>query len=115
MKTNIISRILLSLLFSVGMAAAAAAGPGPHQIYTPVTTMQQAEAIKPGTSIAVQCGGCGAIKTMIADKNRSYLHGYVCEACKAKFVVQTDAHGHARGEYICKDDAGHQAKLLQAL
>jgi hypothetical protein len=115
MKTNIVSRIVLTLLFSLVVIAPALAGPGPHQIYTPVTTMKQAEAIKPGTRIAMQCGGCGAITTMIADKEGSYLHGYTCDVCKAKFVVRTDAHGHSRGEYICQDDAGHEAKLLQAL
>jgi hypothetical protein len=115
MKTKSIIRTLLCALLSVGIVAPAVAGPGPHEVYMPVTTMKQAESIQPGTRIAIECPVCGGIKTMIADKDRNYLHGFTCDTCKTKFVVRTDAHGGSHGAYICEDDAGHKAKLLMAL
>lgn len=114
MKTHII-RLLCGALLYIGLVSPAIAGPGPHVSYTPVTTMNQAEAIKPGTRIAFECPICGAIKTMVAGKDRSYLHGFTCDVCHTKFVVRNDAHGGFRGSYVCEDDAGHKAKLLTAL
>ncbi len=114
MKTNIIIRILCAALFAFGIVAPAIAGPGPHETYKPVTTMKQAEDIKPGTRIAFECPLCGGIKTTVADKDRSYLHGFTCDVCKKKFVVRSDPHGGIRVAYICTDDAGHKAKLLAA-
>jgi len=115
MKTNALVRIILCALLSVGVVAPAVAGPGPHQSYVPVTTMKQAEAIQPGTRIAVECPICGRVTTMIASADRGWLHSYTCDHCKTKFVVRTDGHGGTRGEYICEDDAGHKAKLFAAL
>ena len=115
MKTNIITRILFSALLTFGVVAPALAGPGPHESYTPVATMKKAESIKPGARIAIECGACGAIATMTADKEKSYLHGFTCPVCKKKFVIQTDPHGGIRGSYVCTDDAGHQAKLFASL
>lgn len=115
MKTNIITRILLCAFLAAGIAAPAVAGPGPHVTYVPVTTMKQAESIKPGTRIATECPICGGIRTMTADKDRSWLKGFTCEHCKTTFVVQQDAHGGSRGAYICQDSAGHKAKLLMAM
>ncbi len=114
MKTNSIVRIIICALFSAGIVAPAVAGPGPHETYTPVTTMKQAESIKPGTRIAIECPVCGAIKTMVAGPDPFYLRGFTCDTCKTKFVVRSDAHGGVRGAYVCTDDAGHKAKLLAA-
>ena len=114
MKTNIIRYLLCSVL-ALTFAATAEAGPGPTQFYKPVTTLQEAEAIKPGTRIAVRCGYCGAINTMVANADRSYLHEFTCPACKHKFVLRSNGHGGSNGAYVCEDDSGHRATLLQAL
>jgi len=115
MKSNIIVRTLLCALLSAGFMAPAFAGPGPHETYLPVTTMKQAESIKLGTRIAFECPSCGAVKTMVADKEKGYLHGYTCDRCKQHFVVRPDAHGGTRGAYVCSDDTGHKAKLFVAM
>ena len=115
MKANTITRILWSALLALGVIAPAVAGPGQQEVYRPVSTLKQASSIKPGARIAIECGGCGAVKTMAADRERSYLHGYTCETCHRKFVLRTNAHGETRGAYICDDGAGHQAKLFQML
>lgn len=64
--------------------------------------------------IAIACGGCGAIETMVADKDQSYLRDYTCDVCKKKLVVRTDPDGGDHGAYVCTDDAGYKAKLLTA-
>lgn len=114
MKANIIIRIFFAALFAIGLVAPVQAGPGPHVSYAPVTTMDQAKSIKPGTRIAFRCA-CGAVKTLVADKEGSYLHGFTCDVCKSKFVVRSDAHGQTHGEFVLENSAGHQATLLQAL
>ncbi len=101
------------LCFVFGLVAPAVAGPGPQQIFTPVETMKQAEAIKPGKTIAFSCGNCGSMSVTVADTDRSYLHGYTCDRCKKKFVRRDNAHGQALGSFVCEDDEKHFATLLQ--
>ena len=115
MKRKLFFGALMAAAMIIATTPRGWAGPDPSTTrWLPVTTMAQAEAIKPGKRIAMICGKCGAMKTMLADKDQSYLHGFVCDRCKQKFVVRPGAHGDSRGEYICEDDAGHRAKLLQA-
>jgi len=112
MKTNIISRTLFSAMLAITFTAPAVAGPG--QIYVPVPSMREAEEIKPGARIAMECPNCGGLTTTTADEDRTYLHSYICETCKKKFVVRADPHGGTRGAYLCEDEAGNRARLLRA-
>ena len=114
MKLNLILGAVLAALMTITATPEASAGPGIVQHFFPVNTVDEAASIKPGTHIAMICGKCGEVTTMIADKDQSYLHGYVCEHCKQKFTVHQDPHGGLHGEYICDDGAGHRATLLQA-
>ena len=115
MKRKLFLGALMAALMIIVTTPRGWGGPDPSVTrWLPVTTMAAAEAIKPGARIAMICGKCGAMKTMLADKDRSYLHGFVCDRCKAKFVVRQDPHGGTHGDYICEDDSGHRAQLLQA-
>lgn len=112
MKTNSITILILSALVFFGtLAQTKAAGP---ETYKPVATMKQAQSIKPGDQIACVCGGCGAVKTMTADKARSFLRGFTCDNCKSKFVLRQNAHGEARADFVYEDAAKHVATLLKA-
>ena len=119
MNYHIISktmRALLAALFVTGLAAQAHAGPGIREMYAPVKTMKQAEAIKPGTRLAVSCGNCGGVTVFTAGEDRSYLHGYTCAHCKAKFVARmVGGRGTTVPTFVYEDDAGHQSKLLRAM
>ena len=111
MKLNLIIGAVLAAVMTVTTMPRAIAGPDPSTAhFFPVKTMAEAEEIKPGTHIAMMCGKCGAVETMIADKDQSYLHSYTCSGCKDKFVVKHDSHG----EYVCEDESGHRATLLRA-
>ena len=108
-------RSLLAALFVTGLAAQAQAGPGYHESYVPVKTMKEAEAIKPGTRLAVACPDCGAVTVFTADTDHKYLKGFTCDRCKAKFVSHTvGGRGTTVGTLVYEDTGGHQTKLLRA-
>jgi len=118
MKTNLIishiTRSLLLAFFVLGMTAQAQAGPGPHESYLPVKSMKEAEQIKVGDHIAVRCGKCGEVTTMLADKDRSYLRGYHCEHCHTNFQLKSISTPHGSiSTFIYDDGAGHEATLLR--
>jgi hypothetical protein len=115
MKLKLFVGAMLAVSLIIATTPRGWAGPDPSTTrYAPVRTMVEAEGIRPGTRIAMVCGKCGAVTTMIADKDQSYLRGFTCQLCKQKFVVRQDPHGGTRGDYICEDDSGHRAQLLQA-
>ncbi|MEP6669008.1 MAG: hypothetical protein ABJF10_07650 [Chthoniobacter sp.] len=118
MNYHIISktmRVLFAALFVTGLVAQAQAGPG-IQSFAPVKTMKEAKAIKPGTTIAISCGNCGITSVFTAGEDRSYLHGYTCTHCKAKFVARmVGGRGTTVPTFVYEDDAGHQSKLLRAM
>ena len=115
MHTNILALILTSTLLGLTASPQAFAGPEPHQIFAPVKTMKEAEKITPGETIAFSCGNCGNMSITVADKDRSYLKGHICDTCKKKFVLRQDAHGQSRGEFTYEDDANHTSTLLRKL
>ncbi len=119
MNINIISKTLrglLAALFVSTLAAQAQAGPGIHETFTPVKTMKQAEAIKPGTRLAVSCGNCGGVSIFTAGEDRSYLKSYTCPACKAKFVARMiGGRGTTVSTFVYEDKTGGQAKLSVAM
>lgn len=109
-------RAFFAALFVTGLVAHAQAGPGIHESYIPVKTMKEAEAIKPGTRLAISCGNCGVTTVFVAGEDRSYAHGYTCERCKKKFVARMiGGHGTTIPTFVYEDDAGHQSKLLRAM
>jgi DNA-directed RNA polymerase subunit RPC12/RpoP len=111
MKTNTITQLLLSALFSLCIVVPAAHADAQYEIYAPVSTPEQAETIKPGTRIAYICGACGAVVTMTADKDNSHLHGFTCPGCKRKFVRENIGGNVGTVDFSYVDDAGHHAKL----
>jgi len=115
MKLNLIIGTILALVMTMTAMPTAIAGPDPANSdhFYPVKSMKEAEDIKPGAHIAMRCGKCGAVVTMIADKEQSYLHGFTCPFCKDKFVVRQDPHGGGHGAYVCEDESGHRADLLK--
>jgi hypothetical protein len=109
-------RTLFAALFVTGLAVQAHAGPGIHESYIPVKSMKEAQAIKPGTHLAISCGNCGVTTVFVAGEDRSYVHGYTCERCKKKFVARMiGGHGTTVPTFVYEDDAGHQSKLLRAM
>jgi hypothetical protein len=85
-------------------ATSAQAGPGPHQTFAPVKSAQEAEALKPGTMIAVTCPACGAVTTMKVDKEKSHMHSVMCGACKHSFEIVSVGGGKATmTQLVCKD------------
>ena len=48
------------------------AGPGPQQVYTPVKTRAEAEALPSNTKIAVTCPSCDAVSVSTVDKEKSH-------------------------------------------
>jgi hypothetical protein len=111
MKTNILSRLLFSALFFAVIIFPTYAD-SLYEIYAPVSTPEQARTIKPGSRIAFECGGCGAVSTMTVDKHRSYLHGFTCPVCKRKFVSESLGGNVGSVGFSYDDYAGHHAKLL---
>src|SRR5690349_13974526 len=61
MNTNGIIRIFFVALLSFGVITPAVAGPGPHQVYTPVRTMSAAKKIPVGSRIALSCDNGGPV------------------------------------------------------
>ena len=108
-------RALFAALFVTGLVAQAQAGPG-IQSFAPVKTMKEAQAIKPGTTIAVACGNCGITTVFTAGEDRSYLRGYTCTHCKTKFVARmVGGHGSTIPTFVYEDADGHQSNLLRAM
>lgn len=119
MNNDIITKTLRALfaaLFVTGLVAQAHAGPGIHETYVPVRSMKEAQAIKPGTHLAISCGNCGVTTVFVAGEDRSYLHGYTCERCKKKFVARMiGGRGTTIPTFVYEDAAGHQSKLMRAM
>ena len=112
MKTlNKIGGTIAATIILAGAIPQAHAGPGPR-IYTPVTTMEEANAFKAGDKIAVET--CGVITLMEVDKDRSILHGFYCPQIHRKFHVMLAGEAgktHAVGSYTLVDDDGEEADL----
>ncbi len=119
MNNHIISKTLrglLAALFVLTIVAQAQAGPGQHVSYAPVKTMKQAEAINPGTRLAVSCGNCGGVTVFTAGEDRSYVRSDTCPTCKTKFVARiVGGRGTTVATFVYEDKAGGQAKLLRAM
>jgi len=119
MNHHIISKTmrgLLAALFVTGLVAQAQAGPGYHESFVPVKTMKEAEAIKPGTRLAISCGNCGITSVFVAGADHSFARGYTCEHCKKKFVARMiGGRGTTIGTFVYEDADGHQSKLLRAM
>ncbi len=101
----------LRILTAVGAIALglfttnAQAGPDPSaRTYAPIKTYQEAEALKPGTKIAVTCPSCGAVTVSKVDKEKSHLKSVTCGMCKHSFEIEPVGSGKASvGKLVCKD------------
>jgi len=87
------------------------AGPGPRQVFTPVKTMKQAQALKPGTQIAISCGNCGGISTLTVDDDRSFMKGVTCPSCKHVFRIMPGGGGRSADQFTLVDKYGQLAHL----
>lgn len=82
----------------------AQAGGGPHQTYAPIKSAQEAEALKPGTKLAVTCPSCGAVTTSTVDKAKTHMHSMTCGSCQTTFEVMSVAGGKGSApKLLCKD------------
>jgi predicted RNA-binding Zn-ribbon protein involved in translation (DUF1610 family) len=104
-----------ALLLAMAIAAGSLyAGPGALQVYAPVKTHAEAEALKPNTKIAVTCPACGAVSTSVVDKSKSHLHSFTCTMCKHSFEIEPVAGGKATSaRLVCKDTATGKKMPLQ--
>lgn len=114
MKTINVSQII-AVLSAVALAAfvtpAAQAGPGSRELYHTVT-VEQAAALPVGEHLAISCGNCGGITAITVDKDRAYLHRFVCAMCKREFHAVSSAHGSTQFYYVDRED--HRARLTAA-
>ena len=93
-------------------ASPAFAGPGP-QVFVPVKTAAQAEALPANTKIALTCPSCGAVSVTSVDKNKSYMHSFNCPSCKHTFALESVGSGKAQsGKLTCKDTASGKTMPL---
>ena len=104
-----------AVLAALAIASASLyAGPGPLQVYAPVKTHAEAEALKPKTKIAVTCPSCGAVSTSVVGKEKSHLHSFTCTMCKHSFEIVPVAGGKATSaRLVCKDTATGKKMPLQ--
>jgi hypothetical protein len=103
---------LAAAIFVASFTPQANAGPGPQQVFRPVTTMKQAESIPVGETISFSCGNCNGATTMTVDKDRSYLKRFTCPSCKRKFrVISPGGGGKGTDIYLLEDDDKHVAHL----
>jgi predicted RNA-binding Zn-ribbon protein involved in translation (DUF1610 family) len=117
MKTTLFNRISGALVAAVVLSFAvpyqAHAGPGPHT-FAPITTIQAADALKPGQQVAIQCPDCGAIQILTLDKNRSALKSWTCPVCHEVFhTVESGSSGktHVTGKFAMVCASGKHARV----
>ncbi len=114
MKMTSLSKIGATIAAAIILSTTipqAHAGPGPR-VYTPVITMEEANALKAGDKIAIET--CGVITLMEVDKSRSILHGFYCPQIHREFHVMSAGEAgktHASGSYVLVDDDGEEAHL----
>lgn len=102
-------------MFAVAISLAGAnsvqAGPGP-QVYVPVKTQKQLDALKPNTKITIACSDCGAVMVTKVKKDRSNLHKFECPVCKHSFEITPVAGGKATSaRLVCRDSKGKVMNL----
>jgi len=104
-----------AVLAALAIASASLyAGPGPQQVFAPVKTHAEAEALKPQTKIAVTCPSCGAVSVSTVDKAKSQVHSFTCTMCKHTFEIEPVAGGKATaGPLFCKDTVTGKKMPLQ--
>lgn len=112
MKTNIITRILCTALLTFGLITSALAGPGPHEVYTPVKTMPEAQKIPVGSRIALSCDNGGPVTIVTVEAGRDYLKGFTCPVSKKLYRFSPGGGGHTADQFIYKTDDGLTAHLL---
>lgn len=114
MKTSAIKVYGAALAALVFATASLQAGPGPQQIYVPVKSHAEAEALKPDTKIAVTCPSCGAVSVSTVGKDKSHMHSFTCQLCKHSFELEPVAGGKATaGKLLCKDTVTGKKMPLQ--
>lgn len=112
MKTNIIIRILFSVLLTFGVITSAVAGPGPHEVYTPVKTMTEAQKIPIGSRIALSCDNGGPITVVTVEKDRDYLKGFKCPVTGRLYHFAPGNGAHGGEQFVYRSDDGFTAHLL---
>ncbi len=104
--------VLAAAMVFASFAPQASAGPGPQQVFHPVTSMKMAASIPVGGMIAISCGKCNGVAMMAVDKDRSYMTGFKCPSCGRKFhVVSPGGGGKGTDIYVLEDADKHAAHL----
>ncbi|MEQ1862163.1 MAG: hypothetical protein ABMA13_19780 [Chthoniobacteraceae bacterium] len=87
----------LTLLLGAAFAAmnlAAFAGPGPQQVFRPVTK-QELGVLKPGTQVAHECPHCGTIAVSKVGKDKAHAESHTCPVCKMTVTYRDSGSGKA--------------------
>ena len=114
MKMTSLSKISGAIAAAILLLSAipqAHAGPAP-KVYMPVTTMDEANALKPGDKIAVET--CGIITLTTVDKDRGILKSFWCPQIHREFHVTTTGDAgktRAVGRYVLMDKDGELADV----
>lgn len=114
MKTHSMKVYAAALAAFAFATASLQAGPGPHQVYVPLKSAAEAQALKPGTQIAVTCPACKAVSVAAVDKGKSHVHSFTCTVCKHSFDLEPVAGGKVSvGKLVCRDTATGKKMPLQ--
>jgi predicted RNA-binding Zn-ribbon protein involved in translation (DUF1610 family) len=87
----------LYLVVAIGAAmltTSAVAGPGPQQVFQPVTK-QELGVLKPGTQVAHQCPHCGTIAVSKVGKDMAHAESHTCPVCKMTVTYRDSGSGKA--------------------
>lgn len=112
MKSNIIIRLLFSVLLTFGAVTTVSAGPGPQQVFRPVQTMEAAKKIPVGSRIALSCDNGGPVTVVTVDKDREYLKQFKCAVSKRLYRFSPGGGANSPDQFIYKADNGMTAHLL---
>jgi predicted RNA-binding Zn-ribbon protein involved in translation (DUF1610 family) len=98
-----------TLLLGAALAAmnlAAIAGPGPQQVFRPISSYKALGALKPGTSVAHECPHCGTITVSKVGDEKSDAASFTCPECKMKVTYNEAGSGKSPkiGMIECVDE-----------
>jgi predicted RNA-binding Zn-ribbon protein involved in translation (DUF1610 family) len=99
------TRLHLALALAAAMLTTSAfAGPGPQQVFRPVTK-QELGVLKPGTQVAHECPHCGTIAVSKTGKDKAHAESHTCPVCKMTVTYQDSGSGKApkAGRIDCVD------------
>jgi rubredoxin len=112
-QTRWLPVIVLAIAFAGFAPKSAQAGPDRSiQVFHPVKTQEEVQAIKPGTKVAVTCPDCKAVIVKKVNKDKSNLTHFDCPVCKHSFeLVPSPTAKTQIPKLLCRDSKGHVMPL----